>query len=211
MTTLNAARPLHAPSDPAPAKAADQRAGCCSARCGCASGAAQQPPVALAADALLRQCSDFLASLADETYRAPSAILMGSTIGQHVRHSLDHFAAAVRAMQGEAIDYDHRERDTPVETSRAAALAAIDALRAPLRTIDAPAAAAAVRVRVMLSGDGAETDLGSTLAREIAFAAHHATHHHAMMAAIAKEHGVTPPAGFGKAPSTLNFERGRSA
>jgi hypothetical protein len=48
--------------------------------------------------------------------------------------------------------------------------------------------------------------LGSTLARELAFASHHAIHHHAMMKAIAQEHGQAAESGFGVAPSTLNHE-----
>ena len=35
---------------------------------------------------------------------------------------------------------------------------------------------------------------------------HHAIHHHAVMGAIAMEQGLDIPAGFGKAPSTINHE-----
>jgi hypothetical protein len=59
----------------------------------------------------------------------------------------------------------------------------------------------------MLSGEGDEAELTSTFAREVAFATHHAIHHNAMIAAIAASFGVTIPAGFGKAPSTVNHER----
>ena len=62
-------------------------------------------------------------------------------------------------------------------------------------------------VRVMVSAEGAEASLGSTLARELAFAVHHAVHHNAMIASIAGELGIACPAGFGKAPSTANHER----
>lgn len=65
---------------------------------------------------------------------------------------------------------------------------------------------APVRVRVMVSGDGAETELVSSLARELAFATHHAVHHQAMMRAIAGEFGVEASSDFGKAPSTINHE-----
>jgi len=67
-----------------------------------------------------------------------------------------------------------------------------------------------VIVRVMLTSDGQDTTLPSTFGRELAFAAHHAIHHHAMIKAIAEEFGIATPAEFGKAPSTLNFERDRS-
>jgi len=63
-----------------------------------------------------------------------------------------------------------------------------------------------VRVRVMLCADGQHAELGSTLGRELAFAAHHAVHHHAMVAAIAAEFGLSAPDGFGRAPSTIHHE-----
>jgi hypothetical protein len=59
----------------------------------------------------------------------------------------------------------------------------------------------------MLTSDGVDAELGSTLGRELAFATHHAVHHHAMLGAIAAELGVATPPEFGKAPSTIRHER----
>lgn len=182
---------------------------CASGRC-CGERTAGHP-VAAQASAILRQCGQFVRSISDETFVAPSPRMMGSTIGQHVRHTLDHFAAAANALDGLDIDYDHRARNTPVETNRAAALAEVARLEAAFAAVDHAGAHSPVTVRVMLSARGDEQRLRSTLAREIAFASHHATHHHAMMASIALEHGAATPPGFGKAPSTLHHESARSA
>ena len=65
-----------------------------------------------------------------------------------------------------------------------------------------------VRIRVMLSGDGTEAELDSTVVREVAFATHHGIHHVAMMKAIAGEMGVSLDGDIGKAPSTIQHERG---
>lgn len=165
-------------------------------------------PAAAAAVCLLEQCASFIDALDDDSYRRTSAAMMGGTIGKHVRHCLDHFAAVVNAASGGgAIDYDHRQRDVPMETDRAEARRAIDGIVTGLRSIHAAASAVPVTVRVMLAADGAEAVLPSSLARELAFASHHAVHHHAMMKVIADEFGVPCPEGFGKAPSTLNHER----
>lgn len=161
---------------------------------------------ARAASAALAGCSALIVDLPVGAYSRPSRVIAGSTIGQHIRHTLDHFAAALAALDGAAIDYDHRERDTPVEHDPAAALELIATMRDWLASIDEATGEAAVRVRVMLSAAGDTADLGSTLGRELAFAAHHATHHHAMIAAIAREHGASVPADLGKAPSTLHHE-----
>ena len=164
-------------------------------------------PATRCALAMLDQCAAMLTDLPDACYTAPSNRMLGSTIGQHVRHALDHFSATLAGADGAVIDNDHRERDTPLERSRTAALDTIAAITAALAGLDHADADRAVSVRVMLSADGAEAELRSTLARELAFAAHHAVHHHAMVASIALERGAALPPGFGKAPSTLHHER----
>lgn len=160
------------------------------------------------ARALLAQCSAVIRALDDAAYTAGSRVLAGGTVGKHVRHTLDHFRAALDdGLAGRAIDYDHRDRNVPMETQRAAALDAIGSLESRLAGLSDADLRSEVSIRVMLAADGAEALLGSTLARELAFASHHAVHHHAMIRAIAAEFGFQPGDEFGKAPSTLNYER----
>ena len=158
-----------------------------------------------AAQAVLDQCRHLVASVDDRTYAAPSSRMAGGTIGKHVRHSVDHFAAALGSR--EPFDYDRRQRDVPMETDRAAAERAISEAIDRLAALGPQDASRPVRVRVMLSGSGDEAVLDSTMGREIAFAAHHAVHHHAMIRSIVEEHGGALPASFGKAPSTIAHER----
>lgn len=163
--------------------------------------------VASCADALLAQCRAFVEG-SRAVFTLPCASLLNSTIGQHLRHNLDHFGAAIGAFGcADPVDYDHRERGTPVETDPDAAIAVLDELRERLHAIrSGDACDGAIVVRMMLTAGGDEAALHSTISRELAFASHHAIHHHAMMAAIAHAHGVPIPPGFGKAPSTLHHE-----
>jgi hypothetical protein len=168
---------------------------------------------AKAAAALLDQAARFIESLTDDTFVTPSTRIHGGTIGKHFRHCLDHFAAAlsplIASFQGAAesvIDYDHRERNVPMESSRAVAIAEIRAVRESLLTTGALDVSRLVTVRVMLTSDGEEAELPSTFGRELAFATHHAVHHHAMIRSIAEEFGASVPPEFGKAPATLHFE-----
>jgi hypothetical protein len=164
-------------------------------------------PVPLAAHALLAQCADFVQRMTDDAYTADSNVLPGGTAGKHVRHTIDHFAAIVSAHdEGMPIDYDHRLRNVPMESLRAEALRVIEHVQARIAAQSPASMKATVRVRVMLAADGTETELYSTLARELAFATHHAIHHLAMMKAIAAEFGIHCPESFGKAPSTLHHE-----
>lgn len=176
--------------------------------CGGEMGEAVHDCVA-AADALLAQAWSFVESLDDATYSRSCALASGGTIGKHLRHCVDHYAAAIAAManpSGGPIDYDHRERDVPMESCRATAMATIARLRGELARGRDGDVNAAVTVRVMVSSEGRTSDLGSTVGRELAFAAHHALHHHAMMKFIADSFGCITPADFGKAPSTVHHE-----
>lgn len=160
-----------------------------------------------AAAASLEHCAAFLSGVDVEAYTRASARLFGSTIGQHVRHTIDHFAAVTSSLEGLVIDYDHRQRETPVEQDCDAAIEAIRSVAAKLAPLSGDDLAAPVRVKIMVNAEGAETELGSTLGRELAFATHHATHHFAMISSIATEFGIATPVGFGKAPSTVHHER----
>jgi uncharacterized damage-inducible protein DinB len=166
-----------------------------------------QEPVSEAASALLEQCAAFIQCVPLAAYAAESRTIQGGTIGKHIRHTLDHFRAAMEGAHGRIIDYDHRQREVPMETEPTEALEAIARLRDQLSMLAAQRLHAPVRIRVMLTGDGVEAELGSTLARELAFATHHAVHHHAMLGAIAAEMGIAIAPGFGKAPSTIRHDR----
>lgn len=167
----------------------------------------QTAPVARAAIALLEQCGSLIGDLPAGAYVAESTVIVGGTIGKHVRHCLDHYRAAIEGLQsGQTVTYDQRARGGEIERRPDAALEEIDSLRSRLAMITPSQLGESLNVRFMLTGDGVESEFETTFGREIAFAGHHAVHHFAMVGAIASEHGVTAPDGFGKAPSTINFE-----
>jgi uncharacterized damage-inducible protein DinB len=165
-----------------------------------------QAAPAAAAAAVLQQCADFVSSLPEGVYERPCETMMGASIGQHLRHSVDHVAAILQGAERGVIDYDNRERGVAIESDRAEALSTIASLRGELAELTEDDVQREVSVRVMLSADGETKDLKTTLGRELAFAAHHETHHHAMMTVIARSEGCEAPEGFGVAPSTLNYE-----
>lgn len=162
--------------------------------------------VVCASDAILAQLDDLVGSIGDESYTFESKVVKGGTIGKHLRHTLDHFKGAILTPSSEKIDYDHRARGTGVESDREEARREIAMIRSALGDMDAELLSESVTAHVMCSCDGVCEDLGSTRGREIFFAMHHAIHHNAIINAIALELGIDLPDGFGKAPSTVNFE-----
>lgn len=135
-----------------------------------------------------------------------------ASVGQHMRHSMDHVDRAVRAaespLEGE-IHYDLRQRGGADEVDMDQAQKRIEGVMDRLQSLNPPSSSS-VEACFMLSGDGEEFRLPSTVERELGFATHHGIHHMAMIKIIALQTLKLPPealpADFGKAPSTINFE-----
>ena len=64
-----------------------------------------------------------------------------------MRHNLDHYRLFLAGLGGGFIDYDARDRDSPVERDRGAAAAAVRALVTGLAALPREALGRAVRVR----------------------------------------------------------------
>ncbi len=163
-------------------------------------------PIAASALAILVQCDELLNRVDDHAYVQPCNLMGGSTIGQHLRHTLDHYTAISGANAAEPIDYDHRVRGGDIETNRAAARACIETIVKFIQSLELEEMENDVSICIMVSSDGKLADARSSLARELAFATHHAVHHNAMIASIARAANLNLSAEFGKAPSTINYE-----
>lgn len=153
---------------------------------------------------LLGQLAEVIEGLGDAAYtsRPPHVT---SSIGAHVRHTLDHVESLLSTLRDEdddRINYDHRERGTAVEADRLAALSLIARqTRALLRAnldLDRP-----LLLTALLSPDGQPVQTASTLGRELTFVLSHTIHHGALLAVMVKLVGGDVPARFGYAPATL--------
>ncbi|CAM9154028.1 unnamed protein product [Phaeothamnion confervicola] len=137
--------------------------------------------------------------------------VVGATIGQHLRHSIDHFqrcAACIGDTETapKAIHYDQRDRGGNLESDPALALAAIDDLQRMLHAASPVSLRRPCRPFFMLSETGSdEHEFSSNLERELFFCVHHGMHHDAMIGIILREWGHEPREGFGLAPSTARY------
>jgi hypothetical protein len=155
-----------------------------------------------------------------EFYKSPCP-MMGASIGQHVRHSMDHMELAALIATNRIhetntpieLHYDLRVRGGTAEHDMAQAEQRILQVKEVFtelseRSISNEEQNLSVKAAFMLSHDGIEYGLMSTIHRELGFCAHHAIHHMAMIRLIAIHHaGLSNlPSDFGRAPSTLNFD-----
>lgn len=123
---------------------------------------------------------------------------MGSSVGDHFRHILDHYTALLEGWAGGRIDYENRRRDPAVSASPELARSRLLAQTEALSALTAAAA-----TPVLVRGEPGDLDTGSTLARELNFVLSHTVHHLALVAFMVRAGGRETPPGFGVAPSTL--------
>ena len=156
---------------------------------------------------------------AKSLYKTVCPIIKAS-IGMHIRHSMDHVERAAEAaihFDQRKINYDLRERGGLDEHDMDAAverLMRVQETFEKLSSSDAhiPVMGHNIEACFMLSGDSEEEyALPSTVARELGFAAHHAIHHLALVRICAlNTAGLSEddlPSDFGRAPSTVNYDR----
>ena len=168
--------------------------------------AAADPVVESAPVAALRARLDELMQLvltmSPDAYCARTSCVSGS-VGEHVRHLLDHVSSLVAARPTSVLSYDHRTRGTAVEAEPSAAVREMMRLDAALerwsdRSLDEPVAVAAIT-----SAEGHSVTGWSTLTRELAFVLSHTIHHQAIVALLLEQRGVPmPDERFGYAPTT---------
>lgn len=144
-------------------------------------------------------------------------------MGQHLRHSLDHYRKLFEGVAASApssstssspptittIQYDVRDRGTAIEIDLAAARREVDRLMAEVQALPDEALTRPVHAAFVLSAEGEQATLPSTLGRELGFCTHHAIHHHALIRAIASalDTHAHLPADFGLAPSTAHYQK----
>ena len=151
---------------------------------------------------LLDEMSTLLMELPASVYTARPLPGVSGSIGEHVRHALDHIAAFAGARLPDVLTYDRRERGTAVEADSGAALRAILRLRAALTMVEVTNIDQSITVTAVLSRGDAPVSMRSSLRRELAFVISHTVHHQALIAMLLAVAGRQAPDSFGLAPST---------
>lgn len=156
---------------------------------------------------ILEQLSSMIRDIREEDFKKEVAILNNSTIGQHVRHTLEFFICLMDNHKSGIINYDHRNHDKVIETKKFVAQEVISRLKDFfLSTIeDEP-----LKLAANYSFDTDHFDLIDTnYYRELVYNIEHAIHHMAIIKIGLKEAApyVIVPAHFGVAISTIKFQQ----
>ena len=153
----------------------------------------------------LEQGLALLEELPAEQYTGQCEEVFNSSIGGHIRHNLDHYAAFLAGYGLGEVDYDARGRNLEVESDPVEAFRMMDACRRGLEKLAVEDLDQPIRIRMDDGGDSTWSQ--TSLRRELQFLLSHSIHHYALIVSIANRHGIREfPEGFGVAPSTLHYK-----
>jgi len=162
-----------------------------------------------AAKEVLGNLAEVIQQLTKSQYSHPIPRLGNSTIGEHVRHTLEFFICLKEGTILGKINYDERRRDESIENNPEIAFSAIKKLQQFVTSSDHNTLLK-LEVDYGLSGSRVQV-IDTNFNRELAYNIEHAVHHMAILkiglAEIAPE--VSIPDGFGIAVSTLRFRKGQ--
>lgn len=153
---------------------------------------------------ILDQLSDAIQQLSEAEFVKPSQTLSGSSIGQHLRHTMEFFICLEQGYGKGAINYDKRAHDKLIETNREMALLVIDRIRRFINVTKDKALL--LEVGYDLSNEDSVT-VQTNYFRELTYNIEHAVHHMAIMKIGIREvaEHVRVSSDFGVAASTLRY------
>lgn len=155
---------------------------------------------------ILDQLESVVEQLQPADFSKPSPALSGSTVGQHLRHTLEFFLCLQKGFDDAIINYDKRGHDKLIESDRFLALATIQQIRSFVQSKQTDKA---MQLEV---GYERHSETSTTIAtnyfRELTYNIEHAIHHMAIMKIGVRE--VAPyvklAPHFGVAVSTVRYQ-----
>lgn len=155
--------------------------------------------------AILNQLSDSVRQMSDTEFIQPSNTLSGSSIGQHLRHTLEFFICLEQGYDRGIINYDKRAHDKMIESDKVIALEVIQRINYFIcnQTKDK-----SLVLEVGYDLTSHENVLVQTnYFRELTYNIEHAVHHMAIMKIGINEiaPSIKLPSDFGVAASTLRY------
>ena len=154
---------------------------------------------------ILEQLADLVRQIRSQDFVKPAETLSHSTIGQHLRHTLEFFLCFEHGYEQGIINYDKRAHDKLIETDKYMALSAIERIRIFVNNLSEKS------LRLEVGYDIRNEDflsIDTTATRELVYNIEHAVHHMAIMKIGIREIAsyISLASDFGIAASTIRYK-----
>jgi uncharacterized damage-inducible protein DinB len=155
---------------------------------------------------ILNQLVDLIQQVHATDFTKPSATLSNSTVGQHLRHTLEFFICFEKGYQGGVINYDKRAHDKLIESDKFIALATVRRIADFVQNLSENKS-----LKLEVGYDTQKEDfvtIDTNATRELVYNIEHAVHHMAIMKIGIREVAsyVNLPSDFGIAASTVRYK-----
>ncbi|MBL7874421.1 MAG: hypothetical protein JNL53_02080 [Cyclobacteriaceae bacterium] len=159
-----------------------------------------------AASTILTQLTNVVSTIKEEDFYKPSVALSNSTIGQHLRHTLEFFICLEQGYELGVVNYDKRIHNKAMENDKHIALHTLYQIKefVTANQVDKP-----LSLEVGYKPDSEETiAITTNYLRELTYNIEHAVHHMAIMKIGIREVAeyIPLPSDFGVAVSTLRYK-----
>jgi hypothetical protein len=155
---------------------------------------------------ILSQLTAFVEQIHEVDFSKCSETLGKSTVGQHLRHTLEFFICFEKGFDQGVINYDKRSHDKLIESDKFIALSALQHTTDFIKSLTADKP---LKLEVGYDlNDETFITIDTTATRELVYNIEHAVHHMAIIKIGLRE--VAPyvilPADFGIAASTIRYQ-----
>lgn len=155
----------------------------------------------------LTEIKKVLVQLTNEQYVHNAILLSQASIGQHVRHILEFYQSVLNGLDTKIVNYDNRKRNLLIETDNQYAIQVIDEINSNLERVIPDEA-------YILQGnfcakEGEQTQIKTSLFRELAYCLEHSIHHQALIKVglLELDRLYFIDDTFGLAPATIRFRK----
>ncbi len=152
---------------------------------------------------VLEQVKQLINSCNDKTYTA-SSLYTTSSIGQHVRHIIDHIIVFKSGISDGYIDYNIRSRGGLIETSLTQANEQLEKLIDWLANTNLKSESIQVISEVSVNQQK-NIQVESNIEREVVYLINHTIHHIAYASLVAKQLDINVEQQLGLAPATVSY------
>lgn len=159
---------------------------------------------------VLNQLSAVIRQMSDEEFTRQVPGLHNSTLGQHIRHTLEFYTCLIDGYKSGFVNYDKRNHDHRIESDKDLALAVIDDI---LKFLDKDHPDKKFTLEVCYNEEEEiNFAVESSFMRELVYNVEHAIHHMALIKVGVRE--ICPQIeldnSFGVAVSTLRYQKTRT-
>ncbi len=142
---------------------------------------------------IIKDLISLLKQISNQDYSNPLPVLFNSSIGNHVRHSIEMYECLLNGYDTNAICYDNRKRNPVIETNISTAIECLEIIELSINRTD--------KTLLLTSMNNA---VQSSYFRELLYCDEHLIHHMTLIK-IAVHHlgGYQLDDNFGVAPSTI--------